>query len=279
MATATTHSRGVRRPEGCSLLQFGSTGAVYEFVDDPTIVAKLPFEEKEYVARLQGEMRILKRLGADQEHGRHPHIVRCIRMEDNDRGGRIILERAEHSALRLYFSETEEGQQVSEAERVQWCRQVTGAVAYIHSKGVIQGDLGNRNVLLRRDRSVCLCDFAGSGIDGERPEVWAQSGFRHPKDEMQGTVAGELHALGSTLYEIVTSRIPHWKEEKAYEAEYGFDGKADELMREGKHPDTTGLPLGAVIAGCWAGEFTTAQAVLDAIDETACEPARTKVVF
>ncbi|EPE06830.1 serine threonine protein kinase [Ophiostoma piceae UAMH 11346] len=266
MATiARTITRGLRQPAGCELLEFGSTGAVFAFLNDPKTVAKLPFEADEYIARLNQEKCILTRLRADEDDG-HPHVVRCVRMEEDDRGGRIILERATHGALRVYFHK-EEGRQATMAERVRWCHQVASAVVYMHSKGVVQGDLGGRNILLREDRTVCLCDFAGSGIDGIRPEVWAQSGFRHPMEELQGTVQGELHALGSTIYEIVTSTCPHWEEEKA-EVDKGWgEGKADELMRSGKYPYITGILLGDVIAKCWAGEFTTSQSVLEAIDQ------------
>ncbi|CAK7234504.1 hypothetical protein SCUCBS95973_008959 [Sporothrix curviconia] len=65
-------------------------------------------------------------------------------------------------------------------------------------------------------------------------------------------MAGELHALGSTMYEILTSHIPFWEEEKSYEVEFGYDGKAEELMRERKYPDVMGMPLGDIVAQCWA---------------------------
>lgn len=64
-------------------------------------------------------------------------------------------------------------------------------------------------------------------------------GFRHPDEDVQGTVKGEIHALGSTIYELVTSTCPHWDEEKE-ELDKGWgDGRADALMREGKYPDVT----------------------------------------
>ena len=259
-----TITRGVRRPDGCTLLQMGGTGAVYAFDDDPTIVAKLPFEAEGYIARLNIEKRILSRLGADRDGG-HPNIVRVIRIEENDRGGRIVMERAKYGSIRKFFRE-EEAQQTSTAERLQWCRQVASAVAYTHEKGVIQSDLGGRNILLREDRTVCLCDFAGSGIDGSVPVVWAQSGFGHPDVKLHGTIQSELHALGSTLYEIMTLSYPHWDEERV-DVERGWgEGKADQLMEEGKYPDTTGIMLGDTIAKCWRGEFMNAQSVLDSID-------------
>ena len=261
-------TRGVRCPVGSVRLQVGGTGAVFAFLDDPTIVAKLPYEDEECIARLNMEKRILARLRADSEDG-HPHIVRVVRMEEDDRGGRIVMERAKHGCIRLFFH-GEEGRQTPLAERMRWCREVASAVVYIHSKGVIQGDLGGRNILLREDCTACLCDFAGSGLDDVRPEVWAQSGFCHPAEELRGTITGELHALGSTIYEIITFITPHWEAEKV-EVDKGWgEGKADELMRAGRYPDVTNIPLGGIVAQCWAGDFATAKSVLDALDEEVC---------
>jgi hypothetical protein len=55
---------------------------------------------------------------------------------------------------------------------------------------------------------VILCDFAGSSIDGSLPTVWAQDGFKHPTAD-RTTIQAELHALGSTIYQIITSFAPH----------------------------------------------------------------------
>jgi hypothetical protein len=87
------------------------------------------------------------------------------------------------------------------------------AVQYLHDNDIRHGDLGGRTILLDSSRTVLLCDSAGSGIDGKPPKVYAQDGFKHPvmEENEQRTMKAGLHALGSTIYEIITSEMPHYK--------------------------------------------------------------------
>jgi hypothetical protein len=64
---------------------------------------------------------------------------------------------------------------------------------------------------LNSSRTVLLCDFAGSAIDDEPCTVWAESGFKHPNDDKneKATIRAEIHALGSSIYEITTSSPPY----------------------------------------------------------------------
>jgi hypothetical protein len=67
--------------------------------------------------------------------------------------------------------------------------------------------------ILLDSRTVFICDFTSSRLDGEPPRVRAEDGFKHPDDEEndRGTIRSELHTLGSTIYEIITSSKPHSK--------------------------------------------------------------------
>lgn len=90
------------------------------------------------------------------------------------------------------------------------------ALQYVHEHGIRHADLGGRNLLLDSSRTILLCDFAGSAIDDEPCTVQAESGFKHPNDDEneRATIRAELHALGSTIYEIITSSQPHGKVEE-----------------------------------------------------------------
>ncbi|KIH93627.1 hypothetical protein SPBR_09172 [Sporothrix brasiliensis 5110] len=250
-------TRGVRCPAGGKRLMHGGTGTVYTFCDKPGVVAKLPYEDDDHKALFETEKRIFRRLGTA-----HPHIVPCLGIEDDDRGGRIYLKHAAHSAIRLYFRS---GGRASMAERVRWAADLASAVHYMHEKGVRQGDIGGRNVLLDADRTILLCDFAGSGIDGAPPVVWAEGGFRHPADRdpntRTGTMPCELHALGSTIYELITSHGPHGTHDD------DGAGMAARLLRQGEYPDVSNVALGDIIEKCWKTEFSSAQEVVDCIRE------------
>lgn len=77
-----------------------------------------------------------------------------------------------------------------------------------------------------------------------------ECGFKHPIEN--ATIQAELHALRSTIYEIITSSQP-WK---------GIvEGLCCKWIDEGKYPDVSQIKLGAIIAKCWKGEFGSAEEV------------------
>ncbi len=136
------------------------------------------------------------------------------------------------------------------------------ALHHLHIHNVRQVDISGRNVLLDANRNVRLCDFAGSAIDSIQPEVWPEPGFQYPVDRHnnRGTIPAEIYALGSTIYELVTSQPP-------YHEETEVRGIAERPTRKGKYPDLAGLPLGDIIAMCWNAHFYFAEAVADSITD------------
>ena len=232
--------------------KIGGSGAIYtpNGAAADTELIKLPWDSEASTANLEIEKRVYRRL----DNG-HPNIIRCLRIADYG----IHLERAAHSSLREYFAA---GGVATLSERLAWCRDLARAVQFLHERGIRHADLGGRNVLLDAERRVRLCDFAGSSIDGEHATVWAESGFRHPDDgEMElPTVRAELHALGSTLYEIVTSIPPH--------GEAGVEEwDVAAWICEGRYPDVTDVALGDIIARCWKGDFATAGEVASSVND------------
>ena len=96
---------------------------------------------------------------------------------------------------------------------LKWSIQTVEGFAHIHSRNVLQGDIGCHNLLLDNDDNVKLCDFAGSSIDGSDPYVDCGKGFRRPTgDPDKINISDELFALGSAIYEIWTTRKPYQEE-------------------------------------------------------------------
>ena len=92
--------------------------------------------------------------------------------------------------------------------------------------------------------------FFGSYIDGENATIVAPAGYRHPNiaEWMIPTIRAELHALGSTIYEIITGKGPR----------YDLDlegGDIDKLVKERQSPDISHIHLGDVTNRCWNGDF------------------------
>jgi serine/threonine protein kinase len=188
----------VKTLPGTEHFRNGGSGILYTYPGCTTEVIKLPFSSEASTANLEIEKRVYQRLGY------HPNIIRCLRIEDYG----IHLERAKHSSVREYYAE---GGSATLEERMKWSRDVANALQYIHEHNVRHADLSGKNVLLDSSRTVRLCDFAGSAIDDNPSTVWAQSGFRHPDDDEVelSTTRAELHALGSTIFEIITFSQPH----------------------------------------------------------------------
>jgi len=241
-----------------AFFKIGGSGALYTPNGAAeTELIKLPWNSDASIGNLEIEKRVYRRLGDG-----HPNIIRCLRIEDYG----VHLERAAHSSLREYFAS---GGAATPEERLRWCRDLADAVGFLHQHGIRHADLGGRNVLLDAARRVRLCDFAGSAVSGDKATVWAESGFRHPDDaEVEGSsVRAELHALGSTLYEIVTSTKPH-----------GDAGVEEWIVaawiREGRYPSVAGVALGDVISGCWKGDFGSADEVVRAVEDALPSPSK-----
>jgi serine/threonine protein kinase len=245
-----TEIRGVSAPKGGKLLAMGGAGATYSYADKPHQVSKLPFRDPKCFQMMEIEKQIYKRLGS------HPNIIECLEIDDEA----IHLERAEHDCIRQYYRN---GGTATLKERIRWSLDLATVIQHLHHNNVRQGDIGGRNILLDAKRNIRLCDFAGSSIDNVRAIVVAQDGFRHPDDEEAGkpTIRGEIHALGSSIFELITFSCPHEQEEAK---EWGMAG---ELIRHGQYPNVTGVMLGDIITKCWKGEYTSAKEVADAIND------------
>jgi len=136
---------------------------------------------------------------------------------------------------------------------LKWTSQIAEGLAYIHRKGIVQGDAGCHNILLKHDE-VKLCDFGGSSIHGEpakagyecRSQRW-DSTFENP------SIPNELFALGSTIYEIWTTTRPYQNEP---------DDMVEQNYKCLRFPDLGSLPVAETIHKCWHGTYTSADEVI-----------------
>lgn len=158
--------------------------------------------------------------------------------------------------LRLRKNESSERRVPLAGQALRWSVHAAEAIAYIDANGVVQGDIGCYNLLLDRDGNIKLCDFGGSSIDGcdlrvgygIRSQLW--------KEDDSPSVACELFALGSMIFEIWTTQQPYedLADEEA-EKRYGrceFPTLKDPIPSE----------IAQVIRKCWLGEYTSAGEVL-----------------
>lgn len=145
-------------------------------------------------------------------------------------------------------------------ERFRWSIQVAQAIAYTHERGVFQSDIGCHNLLLDEDDNIKLCDFGGSSIDGSEALYGPGTGFQRPtEDGTTISVKDELFALGSTIYEIWTSRKPYQNNSQC-DPEY-YRVVIDHFKNQ-RFPDFTGILSGSIIMKCWLGHYTSATEVV-----------------
>jgi serine/threonine protein kinase len=134
-------------------------------------------------------------------------------------------------------------------------------VAYLHSRGVIWGDLSTRNALVFDDDSLKLCDFTSSALEGVYPEFGMHTYEPRycpalPDDEVRtrSMMQRELYALGSAVYEITEWKGPYAE----------VDGDVWDVLESGETPVIADdNPARDIIARCWTFDHDSAAVVAD----------------
>ncbi|CAE7201382.1 unnamed protein product [Rhizoctonia solani] len=121
----------------------------------------------------------------------------------------------EHNDLILFLSQ----QRSPLSSRLRLCVQLADAVAYLHDKGIVHGDIKASNVLLSHDMAVKLAGFGnmalkdytlaftptayGLGISVR----WAAPEIVEGKTRLSSEA--DVYALGMTFLEILTGSVPY----------------------------------------------------------------------
>lgn len=225
-------------------ISHGISGATFAVSD--SIVIKKPLPGDNCKEQLDIERRIYERLGP------HPYITRffCAHRD------MIVLERLKYPLRKRLYDLREHNQLPKGQDVVRWALQITQAIHYIHSHGVMQVDIGAHNVLLDQYETAKLSDFAGSSLDKSKPTVAPSAHSEHPNmPHTKPSIQSELFALGSMLYEIETTNKPYPDKN---------DQELKELFKADIYPDTGKLILGKVITNCWMARYNDAsEAVVD----------------
>ncbi|PGH14650.1 hypothetical protein AJ80_05830 [Polytolypa hystricis UAMH7299] len=134
--------------------------------------------------------------------------------------------------------------------RGNWIQSLVDAFSYVHARRVVHQGIALRNILLHNN-SPKLCDSGESSILllGTNMEQFC---------DYDTTPQVEILYLGYVLYSIVI-----WKEFKYdYFKNMRFP-EAEEL------PATDGIPFGAVVRKCWAGEYASMEVLRRDVYDTA----------
>ncbi|KAH8427407.1 uncharacterized protein LDX57_005122 [Aspergillus melleus] len=260
------HRPAIKQSTNQKLLLIGIFAEVY-LVDDK-IIRKAPRspsrEDAEPICREAAIYSIL---------GDHPRIAQCLPSGHSDY---VDIQYYPRGDLVTYCR----GTKISPDLQAKWFQQIIEAVAVIHRYGIIHSDLALRQFFVDDDLNVRLGDFNSSQYPGHLALGYEKASHCLPRDyEMPNTVASDLFALGSTLYELIVGSPPyqelypiesqdvlqssdHAVIRARVQRQHLADAEVEERFRNQLYPDVSGLLGGEVILACWRGEFSSAEEAL-----------------
>ena len=143
----------------------------------------------------------------------HPHIIHILEYGVTDNFPFVVMDYASEKSLRQRFSR---GMQLSLATIVPIARQLADALAYVHNKDIVHGDIKPENMLTGPRNEVLLSDFSMTSI--------AQSSHAQKSldtvnivaymapEQLQGQPdkASDQYALAVVIYEWLSGKLPFY---------------------------------------------------------------------
>ena len=199
--------------------------------------------------------------------GEQPRIAQFISQERTDY---IDIKYYPHGDLASFSRK-----RITPELQSKWFKQMIEAVAVIHRHGIIHSDLALRQFFVDDDLNIRLGDFNSSQYPGHPALGYEKATHCLPRDyELPNTIESDLFALGSSLYELVTGKVPY-SELYPAEPQENVPSSSDEIrarvMRENLaalevekrykdhvFPDVSHVFRGDIILGCWNGTISSA---------------------
>jgi tetratricopeptide (TPR) repeat protein len=248
-----------------SVIGSGGMGTLYRVSDEArnseivalkTVKLHVSAAEKpESVERFQREFQILTQL-------QHPNLVSVYNYGVTTEG-------------ELYFTmdwvqgqDLESGlRQLKPAATIPVMVQVCRALAYLHARGVIHGDLKPSNVLLTGDQ-VKIVDF-GVALEVRSPEVRARyytPGYSAPEVRQPGPIdhQADLYSLGAMWYALLVGEAPLFLPGTEPLIPLMLD---DVLEEQDEIPVAVGVVISRLMATSREERYASANEVIEAVNE------------
>lgn len=249
-----------------SVIGSGGMGTLYRVSDEArdgeivalkTVMLDVPTAKApESVERFQREFQILTQL-------RHPNLV-SVYSYGIATGGE------------LYFTmEWVQGQdlehsirQLEPAATIPVVIQICHALAYLHARGVIHGDLKPLNVLLMTGEQVKIVDF-GVALEVRTPEVRARyytPGYSAPEVKQQRPVdhRADLYSLGAIWYALLVGEPPLFMPGSERLIQFTLD---EALEAQEQVPATVSVVITRLLATSPMDRYSSANEVIEAVNE------------
>jgi serine/threonine protein kinase len=151
---------------------------------------------------IQAEVKQLALLHAD------PGIVQLLGVELERRPPYFIMAYAEQGSLARRL----ESGPLPLAEALDLFRQLAGALAYVHAKGVRHCDLKPGNVLLKARKRALLADFGQSHLSSEQAPALGTFFYMAPEQadltKQIPDTRWDVYGLGAIFYAMLTGQAP-----------------------------------------------------------------------
>ena len=228
---------------------------------DETTILKYPKTpgDKMALTILDLEAQILTTIGS------HKHIIGYKGQREDG----LLLERARRGSIAQFLKDYTPTWQ----QRFAWARQATAAVAVTHRAGVIHCDVNVNNLLLDDNLTVKLCDFQGrllradGSVDRDGLARENIKSFMPRADPNYSDWKTDIFALGSTFYHIMQGHEP-FPDMDPFKDEEQIEGR----FASRQFPEMDSLVMNGVTHKCWAGEYNSAEAVLQDLGSDDARP-------
>ncbi len=185
------------------LLGSGASGEVWTAVDSRsgrTVAVK--------VLRADAQAELSRREASVLRRLDHPHVLRLHRTA-RTADGRLALV-TDHAAGGSLAALVSARGPLDPGEVVTVLTPIAGALADLHERGVVHGDVSPGNVLFLADGRPVLADLGTAGLLGVDPATHATPGFADPALASGGGVqpGSDVHALGAVAWFALTGAAP-----------------------------------------------------------------------
>ncbi len=188
----------------------GGMGEVYEAVD---LDLGRPVALKFVAPELAADAATLRRFEREARSAaalNHPHIATLYAFERDGDSSFIAMELVTGGSVRDRLADGP----LPVAEAVAIARDIAGALALAHRRGIVHRDVKPENLMFDGDDIVKLMDFGlARAAQASRMTMTGSTlgtaAYMPPESVQEGAEApGDVFALGVTLYEMLTGRLP-----------------------------------------------------------------------
>ncbi|KAI8886191.1 Pkinase-domain-containing protein [Backusella circina FSU 941] len=143
---------------------------------------------------------------------KHPNIIMLYEMVSTESSIHIISEYASNGDMLDALAES--GGRCAENRVLKWFHQMTNAISYCHTRGIVHRDLKLENILLDKNDNVKICDFGFARFSRKNQLLETFCGslcYSAPEIILQKKYTGpetDIWSLGVIIYTLLAGEYP-----------------------------------------------------------------------